>query len=164
RQRENSRPEKREARRSPRQARRRSQESHGRGRSPGSGRERIRTRQGRRQRRQEGIVWLSSGTRRQRRVPFLFQRVHYRGRPAPAGPRKRARINRLQPPGVVFCCSAPTRTCPPEAPTGNLAVSCYPYKLSLRMAVTRTQLGIAIGAGALLVVVFLGYLWWLNNQ
>ena len=32
------------------------------------------------------------------------------------------------------------------------------------MAVTRTQLGIAIGAGALLVVVFLGYLWWLNNQ
>jgi hypothetical protein len=32
------------------------------------------------------------------------------------------------------------------------------------MAVTRTQLGIAIGAGALLVLVFLGYLWWLGNQ
>ena len=32
------------------------------------------------------------------------------------------------------------------------------------MAVSRTQLGIAIGAGALLVFVFLGYLWWLSNQ
>jgi hypothetical protein len=32
------------------------------------------------------------------------------------------------------------------------------------MAVTRTQIGIAIGAGALLVFVFLGYLWWLSNQ
>jgi hypothetical protein len=32
------------------------------------------------------------------------------------------------------------------------------------MAFTKTQLGIAVGAGALLVLVFLGYLWWLNNQ
>lgn len=32
------------------------------------------------------------------------------------------------------------------------------------MAVTRTQIGIAVGAGALLVFVFLGYLWWLSNQ
>ena len=32
------------------------------------------------------------------------------------------------------------------------------------MAVTRTQIGIAVGAGALLVFVFVGYLWWLSNQ
>ena len=32
------------------------------------------------------------------------------------------------------------------------------------MAFTKTQIGIAVGAGALLVVVFLGYLWWLNSQ
>ncbi|HKI25705.1 MAG TPA: hypothetical protein VKA07_05235 [Candidatus Sulfotelmatobacter sp.] len=32
------------------------------------------------------------------------------------------------------------------------------------MAFTKTQIGIAVGAGALLVMVFLGYLWWLNNQ
>jgi hypothetical protein len=32
------------------------------------------------------------------------------------------------------------------------------------MAVTKTQIGIAVGAGALLVFVFVGYLWWLNNQ
>jgi len=32
------------------------------------------------------------------------------------------------------------------------------------MAVSRTQIGIAVGAGALLVFVFLGYLWWLSNQ
>jgi hypothetical protein len=32
------------------------------------------------------------------------------------------------------------------------------------MAFTKTQIGIAVGAGALLVLVFLGYLWWLNNQ
>jgi hypothetical protein len=32
------------------------------------------------------------------------------------------------------------------------------------MAVTRTQLGIALGAGALLVMVFLCYVWWLSNQ
>ena len=32
------------------------------------------------------------------------------------------------------------------------------------MAATRTQIGIAIGAGALLVFGFVGYLWWLNNQ
>src|SRR4051812_24247699 len=32
------------------------------------------------------------------------------------------------------------------------------------MAFTRTQIGIAVGAGALLVLVFVGYLWWLNNQ
>jgi hypothetical protein len=32
------------------------------------------------------------------------------------------------------------------------------------MGFTRTQLYIAVGAGALLVLVFLGYLAWLNNQ
>jgi len=32
------------------------------------------------------------------------------------------------------------------------------------MAVTRTQIGIAVGAGVLLVCVFLGYVWWLSNQ
>jgi hypothetical protein len=32
------------------------------------------------------------------------------------------------------------------------------------MAANRTQIGIAVGAGALLVLVFLGYLWWLSNQ
>lgn len=34
----------------------------------------------------------------------------------------------------------------------------------LLMAFTRTQIGIAVGAGALLVFVFVGYLWWLSNQ
>jgi transposase-like protein len=29
---------------------------------------------------------------------------------------------------------------------------------------TKTQIGIAVGTGALLVLVFVGYLWWLNNQ
>jgi len=32
------------------------------------------------------------------------------------------------------------------------------------MAFTKTQIGIAIGAGVLLVLVFVGYLWWLSNQ
>jgi len=32
------------------------------------------------------------------------------------------------------------------------------------MEFSRTQIGIAVGAGALLVVVFFGYLIWLNNQ
>ena len=32
------------------------------------------------------------------------------------------------------------------------------------MGFTRTQLGIAVGAGALLVFGFLGYIWWLSNQ
>jgi len=32
------------------------------------------------------------------------------------------------------------------------------------MAFTRNQIGIAVGAGALLVLVFLGYVWWLSNQ
>jgi hypothetical protein len=32
------------------------------------------------------------------------------------------------------------------------------------MAVTRTQIGIAAGAGILLVAVFVGYLYWLSNQ
>ena len=32
------------------------------------------------------------------------------------------------------------------------------------MAFNRNQIGIAVGAGALLVLVFLGYIWWLNNQ
>ena len=32
------------------------------------------------------------------------------------------------------------------------------------MAATRTQIGIAAGAGFLLVLVFVGYLWWLSNQ
>jgi len=32
------------------------------------------------------------------------------------------------------------------------------------MAANRIQIGIAVGAGALLVFVFLGYMWWLSNQ
>ena len=32
------------------------------------------------------------------------------------------------------------------------------------MAFTRTQIGIAVGAGALIVLVFLGYIWWMSNQ
>jgi len=32
------------------------------------------------------------------------------------------------------------------------------------MAFTKTHIGIAVGAGALLVLVFVGYLWWLSNQ
>jgi hypothetical protein len=32
------------------------------------------------------------------------------------------------------------------------------------MAASRTQIGIAIGTGALLVFGFVGYLWWLSNQ
>ncbi len=32
------------------------------------------------------------------------------------------------------------------------------------MAFTKTQIGIAVGAGSLLVLIFLGYLWWLSNQ
>ena len=32
------------------------------------------------------------------------------------------------------------------------------------MQFSRTHLGIALGAGGLLVLVFLGYLWWLSNQ
>ena len=32
------------------------------------------------------------------------------------------------------------------------------------MGFTRTQIGIAVGAGVLLVSVFLGYVWWLSNQ
>ena len=32
------------------------------------------------------------------------------------------------------------------------------------MQVSRTHLGIAIGAACLLVCIFLGYLWWLSNQ
>ena len=32
------------------------------------------------------------------------------------------------------------------------------------MGFTRTQIGIAVGAGALIVFVFVGYLWWLSNQ
>jgi hypothetical protein len=32
------------------------------------------------------------------------------------------------------------------------------------MAFTKTQIGIAASAGALLVLVFVGYLWWLSNQ
>jgi hypothetical protein len=32
------------------------------------------------------------------------------------------------------------------------------------MAFTRTQVAIAVSAGVLLVLVFVGYLWWLDNQ
>jgi hypothetical protein len=32
------------------------------------------------------------------------------------------------------------------------------------MAFTRTQIGIAVGTGVLLVGVFVGYLWWLSDQ
>lgn len=33
-----------------------------------------------------------------------------------------------------------------------------------RTGFTKSQIGIAAGAGALLVLVFLGYIWWLSNQ
>lgn len=33
-----------------------------------------------------------------------------------------------------------------------------------RTGFTRTQIAIAAGAGALLVLIFLGYIWWLSNQ
>ena len=39
-----------------------------------------------------------------------------------------------------------------------------PLAETFQMQVSRTHLGIAIGAGALLVLVFVGYLWWLSNQ
>src|SRR5580700_6890158 len=42
-----------------------------------------------------------------------------------------------------------------------------PFSLLLRlplMAFTRTQIGIAVGTGVLLVGVFVGYLWWLSDQ
>jgi hypothetical protein len=32
------------------------------------------------------------------------------------------------------------------------------------MAFTKTQIGIAVGAASVLVLVFVGYLWWLSNQ
>jgi len=32
------------------------------------------------------------------------------------------------------------------------------------MAFTKTQIGIALGAAVMLVLVFVGYLWWLSNQ
>ncbi|MDQ1388537.1 MAG: hypothetical protein QOF56_1991 [Acidobacteriaceae bacterium] len=32
------------------------------------------------------------------------------------------------------------------------------------MGFTRTQIAIAVGGGALLVLLFLGYVWWLSNQ
>src|SRR5579859_6191664 len=44
-----------------------------------------------------------------------------------------------------------------------LLVASSSSKLS-QMAVTKTQIGIAAGAGVLLVLVFVGYLWWLSNQ
>ena len=57
-----------------------------------------------------------------------------------------------------------TRTCTLAAAGGNLAVICHPYKLSLRMGFTRTQIAIAVGVGAVLVFGFLGYIWWLSDQ
>src|SRR5260221_240090 len=45
----------------------------------------------------------------------------------------------------------------------NLAES-LPLAENFEMQVSRTHLGIAIGAASLLVLVFLGYLWWLSNQ
>ena len=54
-------------------------------------------------------------------------------------------------------------TCPPVSPMGNLAPSRTVFQ-TLRMAFTKTQIGIAVGAGVLLVLVFVGYLWWLSNQ
>src|ERR1700691_4873371 len=58
----------------------------------------------------------------------------------------------------------PVGTCPPAAPAGNLAVRCDLYRLSVRMGFTRTQIGIAVAAGALLVFAFLGYIWLLSSQ
>src|SRR3979490_2434387 len=46
----------------------------------------------------------------------------------------------------------------------TFAPSCHHVTLPLEMAFTRTQIGIAVGAGVLLVLVFLGYVWWLSNQ
>ena len=48
-------------------------------------------------------------------------------------------------------------------PAGNLVPTHGRFQ-TLTMAFTKTQIGIAAGAGALLVVVFVGYFWWLSNQ
>ena len=55
-------------------------------------------------------------------------------------------------------------TCPLAASAGNLAGNCEPDKIRFSMGFTRTQIGIAVGAAALLVFGFLGYIWWLSNQ
>ena len=52
---------------------------------------------------------------------------------------------------------------PPRLPEVIFPSFRYLHKLLL-MAFTRTQIGIAAGAGVLLVGVFVGYLWWLSNQ
>src|SRR5205085_11363722 len=39
-----------------------------------------------------------------------------------------------------------------------------PLAETFEMQFSRTHLGIAIGAASLLVLIFLGYLWWLSNQ
>jgi hypothetical protein len=59
---------------------------------------------------------------------------------------------------------SPAGTCPSAAPSGNLAATCQPYKLSIRMGFTRTQIAIAVSVAALLVFGFLGYIYWLSNQ
>jgi hypothetical protein len=58
---------------------------------------------------------------------------------------------------------APNVHVPPGFPQVTYPHFRDPHKLSL-MAFTRTQIGIAASAGALLVLVFVGYLWWLSNQ
>jgi hypothetical protein len=47
---------------------------------------------------------------------------------------------------------------------GNLAAIVCRSTLAEGMAFSRTQIGIAVGAGALMLLVFFGYLGWLNNQ
>lgn len=54
-------------------------------------------------------------------------------------------------------------TCTLGSPAGNLVALPYAFQTQ-RMAFTKTQIGIAAGTGALLVLVFVGYLWWLSNQ
>ena len=65
-------------------------------------------------------------------------------------------------PRLLFCTAALVHV-PPRLPQVIFPASAYLHKLPL-MAFTRTQIGIAAGAGVLLVGVFVGYLWWLNNQ
>jgi hypothetical protein len=56
------------------------------------------------------------------------------------------------------------RTCPTADHRGNLAFACARGTLSEGMGFSRTQIGIAVAAGALVLMVFFGYLWWLNGQ
>jgi hypothetical protein len=46
----------------------------------------------------------------------------------------------------------------------NLSRRPFRTKLATSMTVSRMQIGIAVGAGLLLVIIFVGYLFWLNGQ